>query len=142
MLTYWPSLAGGMLIGLSSATPLVVNGRIAGISGIAGAMLRRWTTDTKWRAAFLVGLMIGPLAFAALAGHFPPMRIAASLPVLVLAGLLVGLGTRLGSGCTSGHGVSGLARLSLRSVAAAGTFMATAAATVFLVRHALGELLP
>ncbi len=138
MFAYWPSLVGGMLIGLSSATLLILNGRIAGISGIVGAMLRRWRSDTAWRAAFLVGLMLGPLVFAALVGHRPPMRIAASVPVLVLAGLLVGFGTRLGSGCTSGHGVSGLARLSPRSFAAVGTFMATAAATVFLVRHVLG----
>lgn len=138
MVAYWPSLVGGMLIGLSSATLLVVNGRIAGISGIVGVMLRRWTSDTAWRAAFLAGLMLGPLVFAALVGHQPSVRIAASVPVLVLAGLLVGFGTRLGSGCTSGHGVSGLARLSPRSFAAVGTFMATAAATVFLVRHVLG----
>ena len=138
MLSYWPSLLGGMLIGLSSALLLVVNGRIAGISGIAGAMLRRWTTETVWRVAFLGGLVAGPLAFTVLAGHRPPVKIVASVPVLVIAGLLVGYGTRLGSGCTSGHGVSGLARLSPRSFAAVGTFMATAAATVYLVRHILG----
>ena len=138
MLSYWPSLLGGMLIGLSSALLLVVNGRIAGISGIAGAMLRRWTTETVWRVAFLAGLVAGPLAFTVLAGHRPPVKIVASVPVLVIAGLLVGYGTRLGSGCTSGHGVSGLARLSPRSFAAVGTFMATAAATVYLVRHILG----
>ena len=138
MFEYWPSLVGGMLIGLSSAALLVLNGRIAGISGIVGAMLRRWTSDTAWRAAFLAGLMLGPLLFAAVVGHRPRLQIAASVPVLVLAGLLVGFGTRLGSGCTSGHGVSGLARLSPRSFAAVATFMATAAATVFLVRHVLG----
>lgn len=138
MFAYWPSLVGGMLIGLSSATLLVLNGRVAGISGIVGAMLRRWTRDTIWRAFFLIGLMLGPLLFAVLTGHRPPVRIDASVSVLVLAGLLVGFGTRLGSGCTSGHGVSGLARLSARSFAAVGTFMATAALTVFLVRHVLG----
>ena len=140
MFAYWPSLVGGMLIGLSSAMLLVLNGRIAGISGIVGAMLRRWTPDTAWRAAFLAGLMLGPLLFAAIAGHRPAVQVAASVPVLVLAGLLVGFGTRLGSGCTSGHGVSGLARLSPRSFAAVGTFMATAAATVFFVRHILGGI--
>lgn len=137
MLTHWPSLVCGMLIGLSSAIMLVVNGRVAGISGITGAMLTRWTADTCWRAAFLVGLVIGPAAFAALSGHWPPVTVLASFPVTIGAGLLVGFGTRLGSGCTSGHGVSGLARLSPRSIAAVGTFMATAAATVFIVRHVL-----
>lgn len=137
LLTYWPSLAGGMLIGLSSALLLVVNGRIAGISGIAGHMLGRWSQDKGWRAAFLVGLVSGPVAFNAIAGHWPVVHIAASVPVLIAAGLLVGFGTRLGSGCTSGHGVSGLARLSPRSFAAVAMFMVTAALTVFVVRHVI-----
>ena len=139
VLSYWPSLAGGMLIGLSSAMLLVVNGRIAGISGIAGAMLGRWTGETVWRAAFLSGLLLGPLLLTVLAGHRPEIHILASIPVLVGAGLLVGFGTRLGSGCTSGHGVSGLARLSPRSFAAVATFMLTAGLTVYLVRHILPE---
>jgi uncharacterized membrane protein YedE/YeeE len=142
MLNHWPSLVGGMLIGLSSATMLVMNGRVAGISGITGAMLTRWTADTHWKAAFLIGLVIGPAAFAAISGHWPPVTVLASFPVLLGAGVLVGFGTRLGSGCTSGHGVSGLARLSPRSFAAVGTFMATAAATVFVVRHLLSGWLP
>ena len=124
-----------MLIGLSSAMLLVLDGRIAGISGIAGGLLGRWTRETGWRAAFLIGLLLGPPVFAAVAGHWPPVEILASAPVLVVAGVLVGFGTRLGSGCTSGHGVSGLARLSPRSFAAVATFMAVAVATVFLVRH-------
>ena len=137
MLTYWPSLAEGMLIRLSSALLLLLNGRIAGISGIAGGMLQRPGRGMAWRAAFLAGLVAGPLMFAALAGHRPAVHVLASMPVLVAAGLLVGFGTRLGSGCTSGHGVSGLARLSPRSIAAVATFMTFAIATVFLVRHVL-----
>jgi len=137
MLTYWPSLAGGLLIGLSSVLLLLMNGRIAGISGIVGGMLQRPESGMAWRAAFLAGLLAGPLLFAALAGHRPAVEVLASMPVLVAAGLLVGFGTRLGSGCTSGHGVSGLARLSPRSIAAVATFMAFAIATVFLVRHVL-----
>ncbi len=132
---YWPSLAGGVLIGLASALLLLLNGRIAGISGIAGNMLQRPDRDTPWRAAFLAGLVAGPLLFTVLAGHRPPVHIFASWPVLVAAGLLVGFGTRLGSGCTSGHGVSGLARLSPRSIAAVAMFMTSAIATVFVLRH-------
>lgn len=137
-MSFWAPLAGGMLIGTSSAMLLVLNGRIAGISGIVGRLMQPKTPGNGWRAAFLAGLIPGPLIFAAVAGHSPPVRILASVPVLVLAGLLVGFGTRLGSGCTSGHGVSGLARLSPRSFAAVGIFMLTAAATVFIVRHVLG----
>ena len=136
--TYWPSLVGGMLIGLSSAMLLVVNGRVAGISGILGHMLGRWSSDTAWRAAFLLGLVCGPLVFLAITGHRPAVQILASPPVLAGAGLLVGFGTRLGSGCTSGHGVSGLARLSPRSFVAVATFKATAILTVFIVRHVIG----
>lgn len=139
---YWPSLAGGILIGLASALLLLLNGRVAGISGIAGNMLRRPDRNTPWRAAFLAGLIAGPLLFTVLAGHRPPVRILASWPVLVFAGLLVGFGTRLGSGCTSGHGVSGLARLSPRSIAAVVTFMTLAVATVFLARHVVPGYLP
>jgi len=135
---YWPSLVDGMLIGLSSAMLLVVNGRVAGISGILGHMLGRWSSDTVWRSAFLLGLVCGPVVFVAIAGHWPAVQILASTPVLVVAGLLVGFGTRLGSGCTSGHGVSGLARLSPRSFAAVATFMVTAALTVFVVLHFVG----
>ena len=134
----WAPLAGGMLIGTSSAMLLVLNGRIAGISGIVGRLLQPRTRGTGWRAAFVAGLILGPLVFAAVAGHLPEVRIPASVPILVFGGLLVGFGTRLGSGCTSGHGVSGLARLSPRSFAAVGIFMLTAAATVFVVRHVSG----
>ena len=134
MSTFLPPLAGGLLIGLSAAMLLLLNGRIAGISGLVAGLGRpgraRWLAD----AAFLLGLVLGPPAFALLAGHWPAMRIAAGLPVLALAGLLVGFGTRLGSGCTSGHGVCGLARLSPRSIAAVLVFLATGMLTVAAVR--------
>ena len=100
-------------------------------------MLQRPDEGSVWRAAFLVGLIAAPLLYAPIAGHAPEVRILASVPVLLAAGLLVGFGTRLGSGCTSGHGVCGLARLSPRSMAAVATFMAFAVLTVFLARHVL-----
>ncbi|MEE7459840.1 hypothetical protein MPAR168_17940 [Methylorubrum populi] len=134
MLSYLPSFAGGLLIGLSAAMLILLNGRVAGVSGILAGLGRpgglRWLAD----GAFLLGLMLGPVAFAGLTGAWPQMRIAASLPILALAGLLVGFGTRLGSGCTSGHGVCGLARLSPRSLAAVLTFLASGVLTVTLVR--------
>ncbi len=135
---FWAPLAGGMLIGTSSAMLLILNGWIAGISGIVGRLLQPRTSGTGWREVFVAGVILGPLVFAAVAGHLPEVRIPASVPVLVFAGLLVGFGTRLGSGCTSGHGVCGLARLSPRSFAAVGVFMLTAAASVFVVRHMSG----
>lgn len=137
LLVYWPSLAGGMLIGLSTALLLLTDGRIAGISGIAAHMLRHPDEGTIWRALFLGGLLLGPPVFTAITGHAPPVRILASVSVLIAAGLLVGFGTRLGSGCTSGHGVAGLARLSPRSMAAVLTFVGCAMLTVFLVRHVI-----
>jgi uncharacterized membrane protein YedE/YeeE len=135
LVSHWPSLVGGVLIGLSAALLLLVNGRIAGISGIVAHMLGSPDEGTSWRVAFLVGLVSGPLAFTVITGHAPPVHILARLPVLLVAGLLVGFGTRLGSGCTSGHGVAGLARLSPRSIAAVVTFIAFAMLTVFVARH-------
>jgi len=136
---YLPALGGGLLIGLSAATLLLLNGRIAGISGLVSGVVsglrrpgERWFAD----AAFLIGLVLGPPVFAILAGHWPAMRIGAGLPVLALAGLLVGFGTRLGSGCTSGHGVCGLARFSPRSIVAVLVFLATGMLTVALMRVA------
>lgn len=133
------ALAGGALIGLSAATLLLSIGRVAGCSGIAARLLALPDRDTWWRAAFVLGLLAGPLLLEGLTGRPVVVRIEASIPVLIAAGLLVGFGTRLGSGCTSGHGVSGLARLSPRSFAAVGTFMATAIVTVFVVRHLFGD---
>ncbi len=135
--TPWLSLAGGLLIGVAAAMLILFNGRIAGISGIVGGLLRPARGDVDWRLAFVVGLLAAPLAWRAFAAA-PALHVAASTPVLVAAGLLVGLGTRLGSGCTCGHGVCGMSRGALRSVAATATFMAAGFAVVFVVRHLLG----
>ncbi|ABM42597.1 MULTISPECIES: YeeE/YedE family protein [Diaphorobacter] len=138
--TPWSSLAGGMLIGLAAALLIVLLGRIAGISGIVGALLQRssWASVANWgwRAAFVIGMVAAPLVWQLIA-PLPPMEMPSNPLVIVLAGLLVGFGTRLGSGCTSGHGVCGLSRLSLRSLAATLTFIGAGAATVFVVRHVL-----
>lgn len=135
-----PALAGGALIGLAAVVLMIADGKVAGISGIVAGLLRRPDDGTGWRLAFLAGLLAGvPLVTAAL-GNVPHVHIAASLPVLALAGLLVGYGTRLGSGCTSGHGVCGLGRLSPRSIAAVLTFLTTAILTVTLVRHVIGTV--
>jgi uncharacterized membrane protein YedE/YeeE len=135
--TPWTATAGGLLIGAAAAWLLLANGRIAGISGILGGMLERPSPDSAWRAAFLLGLPLGALAVGELRGGLP-IQIDAGPGALVAAGLLVGFGTRLGSGCTSGHGVCGIARGSRRSLAAALAFMATGALTVFAVRHGFG----
>ncbi len=133
-------LLGGMLIGLAATTLLFLNGRIAGISGIVGGLLvSRVRGLFGWRAAFVVGLLLGASGYALAMGGVP-VDIEASLPVLVVGGLLVGgllvgFGTRLGSGCTSGHGVCGLARFSKRSAAATAVFFGVAIATVFVVNH-------
>jgi|SRR5581483_6865475 len=130
------SLLGGMLIGAAAALLLVANGRIAGISGIAAGLLSPEAGARTWRVLFLGGLFVG--AFVAHRLGFGPLpEIAASWPLLVLGGLLVGFGTRLGGGCTSGHGVCGLARLSPRSLAATAIFMIAGSATVYVLRHAL-----
>jgi uncharacterized membrane protein YedE/YeeE len=136
--TPWSALAGGALIGLAAALLLLGSGRVAGISGIVGGLLRRPATgDTAWRLAFVAGLLAAPLGWA-LVARWPVPRIDANLPTLVVAGLLVGLGTRYGAGCTSGHGVCGLARLSPRSLVATLAFMAAGFGTVFVMRHLLG----
>ncbi|UUX94555.1 YeeE/YedE family protein [Aquabacterium sp. J223] len=135
--TPYASLAGGLLIGMAAAMLVLLNGRIAGISGILGGLLRPAKGDIAWRLAFVFGLMASPLLYARFA-LLPSPRIDASWGALVLAGLLVGVGTRYGSGCTSGHGVCGLSRLSARSLAATVTFMAAGFATVFVIRHAWG----
>jgi uncharacterized membrane protein YedE/YeeE len=136
--TPWASLAGGILIGLATALLLLANGRIAGISGILGGLLRPARGDVAWRVAFLLGLFIAPLVWLTMRA-MPPAQIDHSPAVLAVGGLLVGIGTRFGSGCTSGHGVCGIARLSPRSLAATACFMAAGFVTVFIVRHVLGH---
>jgi uncharacterized protein len=131
------ALAGGALIGLAASALYLATGRIAGVSGIAGGLLRASSADPAWRVLFLAGLVVGAGATGLVAGT-PVLRIEASWPVLVLAGLLVGYGTQLGRGCTSGHGVCGIARFSPRSIAATAVFMVAAGLTVFLVRHVVG----
>lgn len=131
-MSYWPSLFGGMLIGLAAALLLLFNGRIAGISGIVGRLAQGAQVPTN--AAFVIGLVAGPVLFAVAFGHSPPVTIVASLPIIPIAGLLVGFGTRMGSGCTSGHGVLGLARFSRRSIAATFTFLVSGIATATLMR--------
>ncbi len=126
-------LAGGLLIGLATALLMLFNGRIAGISGIVGGLLARKASEVGWRAMFAAGLLLGAVAYVLTTGGAFPVRVEASLPVMVAAGLLVGFGTRLGSGCTSGHGVSGIARLSRRSIVSTVVFMGAAALTVFVV---------
>jgi uncharacterized protein len=130
--TPWASAAGGILIGIAAAMLVLLNGRVAGISGIVSGLLVPRRHETGWRLAFLVGLLAAPLVMA-----FYPIapRIDASFGVLVAAGLLVGIGTSYGSGCTSGHGVCGLSRLSPRSLVATLAFMGAGIVTVLLVRH-------
>ncbi|MBD8632928.1 YeeE/YedE family protein [Oxalobacteraceae sp. CFBP 8755] len=134
--TPWTALGGGLLIGLAAAMFVLFNGRIAGISGILGGLLRPARGERGWRIAFLLGLVAAPLVYT-LVAPLPAMRIDAGMGTLIAAGLLVGIGTRYGAGCTSGHGVCGLARGSARSLAATLAFMGAGFATVFIVRHLL-----
>jgi uncharacterized membrane protein YedE/YeeE len=129
------SFAGGILIGCAAALLVLSSGRIAGVSGIAGGLLTPQRADIAWRIAFLLGLLLAPVAFR-LYGRLPFPRIDAGFGTLLIAGLLVGLGTSYGSGCTSGHGVCGLSRLSPRSLVATVAFITAGMATVFVVRHA------
>ncbi|AJE97409.1 YeeE/YedE family protein [Pandoraea apista] len=134
--TPWTALAGGVLIGLAVVWLMLSAGRIAGISGIVGGLLRPRAGDVGWRVVFIAGMMAAPWVYRAVA-VVPEAQIDAGTAMLIAAGLLVGFGTRLGSGCTSGHGVCGLSRLSWRSLVATLCFMATGVATVFVVRHVL-----
>lgn len=133
------AIAGGLLIGTAAGLLLLVNGRIAGVSGMLATATRIGVAGPPWRqaAAFILGLPLGAALVAAFVRQ-PELVIAASPMTLIVAGLLVGFGTRLGNGCTSGHGVCGVARLSPRSIAATATFMAAAAVTVFVSRHVIG----
>ena len=128
---------GGIIIGIAAAMFALVNGRIAGISGIVGGLLRPAAGDVAWRLAFVAGLIGAPLLCAVVA-KLPPVVIEANYPTLIVAGLLVGIGTRYGAGCTSGHGVCGISRLSPRSIVATLSFMAAGFATVFVTRHFIG----
>ena len=132
--TPWASLGGGVLLGLASALFILLNGRVLGISGILGGLLRPQKGDAGWRLAFVAGLLVAPSAWALFQPAVMP-RIEAGWPVLLISGLLVGWGTRYGSGCTSGHGVCGLSQLSPRSLAATLAFMGAGFATVFLISH-------
>lgn len=135
--TPWSSLAGGALIGVAAAMFALLNGRIAGISGVLGGVLRPIRGDVGWRIAFIAGLVSAPLLYL-LVAEMPHAQIDAGYAALVLAGLLVGIGTRYGSGCTSGHGVCGLSRFSARSLAATASFMGAGFLTVYITRHLLG----
>lgn len=130
-----PALGGGLLLGLSAFLLLLLLGRIAGISGIISGVLQSPSLkERSWRLAFILGMVIAPLVFALFA-ELPASQIDAEWPLLIAAGLLVGFGARFGSGCTSGHGVCGLSRLSIRSLVATCSFMGTGFITVFVVRH-------
>lgn len=131
-LTPFLSFVGGILIGSAAWILILFCGRIAGVSGIIGGVLSPATSDRGWRLAFLIGLIVSPLLYG-LIHPLPAIEVSASWPILVIAGLLVGMGTRYGSGCTSGHGVCGLSRLSPRSLVATLTFMGVAFITVWLM---------
>lgn len=132
--TPWASLAGGIMLGLAAAMFVLLNGRVLGISGILGGLLRPRAGDLGWRIAVIAGLLLAPSLWLLFAEPVAP-RIDAGMGALLAGGLLVGWGTRYASGCTSGHGVCGLARLSPRSLVATLTFMGTGIATVFVMRH-------
>jgi len=133
------SLLGGGLIGLASVLLMLTLGRIMGATGImAGVLTPLSHPDSGWRLAILAGMVSGPLAVLAVTGQMPAVDVPVSMPMLLVGGLLVGVGVTYGSGCTSGHGVCGMARLSRRSIAATATFMLTTAITVYVIRHLIG----
>jgi uncharacterized membrane protein YedE/YeeE len=138
--TPWTSLAGGGLIGVAAVLLMAFNGRIAGITGILSGIIPPPAPDWAWRAAFIAGAIAAPALLVALFQMEIPFVSPASTPLFVVGGLLVGIGVHFGSGCTSGHGICGVARLSSRSIAATLTFMATTAITVFVVRHVIGGI--
>ena len=132
------ALIGGALIGVAASVLLLLNGRIAGVSGILGGLLPPERGDALWRVVFLLGLPIGVALWRWLGDPAAGITLTSSVPLLIAGGVLVGFGSRIGSGCTSGHGVCGVARLSRRSLVATGTFMAAAFVTVFVMRHLIG----
>jgi uncharacterized membrane protein YedE/YeeE len=137
-LTPFSGLFGGALIGLAAAALMLLTGRLAGVSGILGGLLQARPADQGWRIAFVAGLIAAPLVATLAGAPLPRPAITSSLALVATAGLLVGFGSRMGNGCTSGHGVCGFARLSVRSIAATIIFMVTAVVTVALLRHGLG----
>ncbi|WP_174803320.1 YeeE/YedE family protein [Martelella limonii] len=136
--TPWLSLFGGALIGVAAVLLMAVSGRVAGLSGIVSGALLPGSTDRSWRIAFLLGAIVAPAILVHAAGIAIPFQNTVPLPWLIIGGLIVGIGVNLGAGCTSGHGVCGLARFSRRSLAATLVFMATTFVTVFVIRHVLG----
>ena len=132
--TPWASLSGGILLGIAAAAFVLLNGRILGISGIVGGLLKPRMGDLGWRVAFIAGMLAAPMVYAAFFGP-SEARVDANWGAVIIAGLLVGIGTRYGAGCTSGHGVCGLSRLSPRSLAATLAFMGAGFVIVFLLRH-------
>lgn len=139
LFTPWQSVIGGSLIGSAAVLLMWSMGRIAGISGIVAGALSERGEERTWRLSFLAGLFLGAILAAYFSGALVGVQSVASTPVLLVAGLLVGFGTRMGGGCTSGHGVCGISRFSLRSIVATVIFMASGAVTVFIVRHLMGE---
>ena len=135
--TPWSALAGGAVIGLAAALLVLFNGRIAGISGIIGGLIRPKTGDINWRLAFMLGLIAAPIVWQFFT-PLPNIQIDTSYTLLAIAGLITGIGTRYGAGCTSGHGICGISRISPRSIVATLAFMSTGFVTVYLMRHVLG----
>jgi uncharacterized membrane protein YedE/YeeE len=137
--TPWQSLGGGVLIGLSSVLLMLVAGRIMGATGVlAGIFAPASLTDMSWRVALLLGMVTGPAVYWLVTGGMPEITVPVSMPMLLIGGFIVGVGVTYGSGCTSGHGVCGMARFSPRSIAATITFMIATGLTVFVVRHVIG----
>lgn len=137
--TPYQSLGGGVLIGLASVLLMATMGRIMGATGIlAGIMQPAGLADWSWRVAVLLGMVTGPAVILLLTGDFPAVQVPVSTPMLIIGGFIVGMGVTFGSGCTSGHGVCGMARLSPRSIIATITFMITTGITVYVIRHVLG----
>jgi uncharacterized protein len=136
-LSPWPSLAGGLLVGIAVAILILFNGRIAGISGILGGLLKPAQGESAWRITFVLGMMLSPLVYG-IVSELPAVEVSANLWQLIVAGFLVGIGTRYASGCTSGHGICGVARLSRRSIVATALFMLSGMAVVYVMRHLVG----
>ena len=136
--SYLPALFGGVLIGSAALLLMLVLGRVAGISGIASSLISITTSDKLWRGVFILGVVLGTFLLQQFMPKTLPFRPELSNILIVIAGLLVGFGSHYGSGCTSGHGVCGIGRFSIRSIVATITFMATAAITVFIIRHVMG----